>query len=71
MTNVVNTSYDRVMKILSNGATHALFLNVQYHNKSKKYGLHRGIYTNIAKTAIASIYLQCYNPISYSGNHSG
>ena len=31
----------------------------------------RGIYTNIAKTAIASLYFQCYNPISYSGHRRG
>ena len=39
--------------------------------KSRKYGPHRGTYKNIAKTAIASLYFQCYNPISYSGHHWG
>ena len=37
----------------------------------RKYGLYRGTYTNIAKTAIASLYFQCYNPISYSGHPRG
>ena len=35
------------------------------------YGPYRGTYTNIAKTAIASLYFQCYNPISYSGHPRG
>ena len=30
-----------------------------------------GIYTNIAKTAVASLYFQCYNPISHSGHPRG
>ena len=30
-----------------------------------------GTYTNIAKTAIVSLYFQCYNPISYSGHSRG
>ena len=76
----VNTSYDRVMKILSNGATHGLFWYIDHHTravykctisryvKSHKYGPYRGIYTNIAKTAIASLYFQCCYPISYSGH---
>ena len=37
----------------------------------QEYGPFRGTYTNIAKTAIASIYFQCYNPISYSGHPRG
>ena len=37
----------------------------------EKYGPYRGTYTNIAKTAIASLYFQCYNPISYSGHPRG
>ena len=32
---------------------------------------YRGTYTNIAKTGSASLYFQCYNPISYSGHPSG
>ena len=49
------------------------FINVQYRDTSKrqKYGPYRGIYINIAKTAIASLYFQCYNPISYSGHPRG
>ena len=39
--------------------------------ESRKYGPYRGTYTNIAKTAIASVYFQCYNPISYSGYPRG
>ena len=48
-------------------------INVQYSRyvKSRKYGPHRGIYTNISKTAIAPLYFQCYNPISYSGHPRG
>ena len=37
----------------------------------RKYGPYRGTYTNIAKTAIASLYFQCYNPNSYSGHPRG
>ena len=74
-----DTSFDRVMKILSNGAPHSLFWYIGHHTKAvyictisryvtcRKYGPYRGTYTNIAKTAIASLYFQCYNPISYSG----
>ena len=46
------------------------FINVQYRDKSK-YGPYMGTHTNIAKTAIASLYFQCYNPISYSGHPRG
>ena len=43
------------------------FINVQYRDTSKVENMvRRGTYTNIAKTAIASLYFQCYNPISYS-----
>ena len=37
----------------------------------RKYGPYKGTYTNIAKTASASLYCQCYNPISYSGHPRG
>ena len=48
------------------------FINVQYCDvKSRKYGPHRGRYTNIVKTAIGTLYFQCYNPISYSGHPRG
>ena len=49
------------------------FINVQYRDTygPYKYGPYRGTYTNIAKTAIASIYVQCCNPISYSGHPRG
>ena len=43
-------------------------MKISRYVKSRKYGPHRGIYTNIAKTAIASLYFQCYNPITYSGH---
>ena len=78
-----DTPYDRVMKFLSNGVLHCLFCNISHHTKavykctisryvkSRKYGPYRGIYTNIAKTAIASLCFQCYNPISYSGHPRG
>ena len=71
------------MTILSNGAPHSLFLYIGHHTKAvykctisrylknRKYGPYRGTYTNIAKTAIASLYFQCYNPISYSGHPRG
>ena len=39
--------------------------------KSRKYGPYGGTYTNIAKTASASLYFHCYNPISYSGHPRG
>ena len=77
-----DTTYNRVMKILSNGVPYGLFCNIGHHTKavykctisryvnSCKYP-YRGIYTNIAKTAIASLYVQCYNPISYSGHPRG
>ena len=39
------------------------FINVQYRDTSK-YGPCGGTYTNIAKTASASLYFHCYNPIS-------
>ena len=50
-----------------------MFINVQISRyvESRKYGPHRGTYTNIAKTAIASLYFQWYNPISYSGHPRG
>ena len=49
------------------------FINVQYRDTSKVENMVRiGVYIkNIAKTAIASLYLQCYNPISYSGHPRG
>ena len=49
------------------------FINVQYRDASKVENMVRivGIYTTIAKTAIASLYFQCYNPISYSGHPKG
>ena len=78
-----DTSYYRVLKVLSNGAPHSLFWYIGHHTKavykctisryvkSGKYGPYRGTYTNIAKTAIASLYFQSYNPISYSGHPRG
>ena len=71
------------MKILSNGAPHSLFWYIGHHTKavykctisrhvkSWKYGPYGGTYTNIAKTASASLYFHCYNPISYSGHPRG
>ena len=44
--------------------------NIAIRQKSKIWYV-EGIYTNIAKTAIASLYFQCYNPISYSGHPRG
>ena len=71
------------MKILSNGAPHSLFRYIGHHTKavykctisryvkSRKYGPYGGTYTNIVKTASASLYFHCYNPISYSGHPRG
>ena len=71
------------MKILSNGAPHSLFWYIGHHTKavykctisryvkSRKYGPYGGTYTNIVKTASASLYFHCYNPISYSGHPRG
>ena len=71
------------MKILSNGAPHSLLWYIGHHTKavykctisryvkSRKYGPYGGTYTNIAKTASASLYFHCYNPISYSGHPRG
>ena len=54
-----DTSYDRVLKILSNGAPHGLFLYIGHHTKavykctisryvkSRKYGPYMGIYIQI------------------------
>ena len=63
---------------------HSLFWYIGHHTtkavykctisryvESRKYGPYRGTYTNIAKTAIASLYFQCNNPISYSGHPRG
>ena len=51
------------------------FRNVQYRDTSKVENMVRmGVpvsIQNIAKTAIASLYFQFYNPISYSGHPSG
>ena len=50
------------------------FINVQYRDTSKVENMvciGPGTYTNITKTAIASLYFQCYNPISYSGHPRG
>ena len=50
------------------------FINVQYRATSKVENMVRmgvGTYTNIAKTASASLYFHCYNPISYSGHPRG
>ena len=50
------------------------FIDVQYRDTSKVENMVRigvCIYTNIAKTAIASLYFQSYNPISYSGHPRG
>ena len=44
--------------------------NIAIRQKSQIWSVY-GIYTNIAKTAIASLYFQCYNPISYSGHPRG
>ena len=72
-----------MMKFLSNGAPHGLFWYIGHHTKavykctisryvkSRKYGPYGGTYTNIAKTASASLYFHCYNPISYSGHPRG
>ena len=46
------------------------FINVQYRDTSKIENMVR-IGVPIAKTAIASLYFQCYNPISYSGHPRG
>ena len=78
-----HTLYNRVITILSNGAPHGLFCDIGHHTKAinkcaiwwcvkiGKYYPKRGIYTNMAKKGIASLYCQCYNSISYSGHPSG
>ena len=43
------------------------YIVMRQKSKTHVWSMCRGIYTNIAKTGIASLYFQCYNPISFSG----
>ena len=74
-----------MIQIVSNGAPivyfdilvtiQRQFINIQYRDTSKVENMVRiGVPTRgyqTAKTAIASLYFQCYNPISYSGHPRG